>query len=718
MPYPSARVRSCVVVAVVVASAAAGLLIPRVTAQQAPPQTPAQGVATFRATARLVVQTVTVKDKDGHLVEGLTAKDFTVTEDGEPQKVSFAEFQRLSTTPSATPGTPSAEPLAPAPTPIAPPPAGAVAPTTDTKITASAPGDIPFRDKRLLVLYFDLTSMPTQDLQRAYNAARKFITTQMTPADLIAVIAFQGGGVRVKQNFTDAKDQLLDVVQRLAFGQDADGGMPSTLEEGTAFGQDDAEFAILNTDRQLSALQTAVEMLRPLPDQKALVYFASGLKLSGVDNQAQLRATTNAALRANVSIFPVDARGLVATSPLGDATRASAGGIAMFSGQAAGAAMSGFQRSQDTMFSLAKDTGGKAMLDYNDLSLGIVQAAQALTSYYIVGFYSPHTALDGKFHRVHITVTGLQAADVSYRQGYYADKEFAKFNEVDKERQLDEALRLENPVTDLTIAMELNYFQLNRAEYFIPVNVKIPGSELALARRRGAARTTIDFITEVKDDLGNTMQNVRDIADIKLSDETAAQLATHPIQYETGFTLLPGQYVLKFLARDAETGHIGTYQTTFVVPNLDREQTHVPTSSVVLSSQRVPPGEALFNLQKKEIQAANPMVFDGQKLIPSVTRVFSKSRTLYVFLQAYERSATSTEPLVAYVTFYRGEIKALETSPLPITEGLEPRSKAVPVRFSIPLDSLTPGRYDVQVTVVNPGGQKVTFWRAPIVVVQ
>ena len=131
---------------------------------------------------------------------------------------------------------------------------------------------------------------------------------------------------------------------------------------------------------------------------------------------------------------------------------------------------------------------------------------------------------------------------------------------------------LENPVTDITIAMEVNYFQLNRAEYFVPVAVKIPGSELALARRGGAQRTLIDFIGEVKDDYGITIQNVRDKLDIKLSDETAAQLATRPIQYETGFTLLPGKYVIKFLARDAETGRIGTYQTSFTIPNLNREE--------------------------------------------------------------------------------------------------------------------------------------------------
>jgi VWFA-related protein len=546
----------------------------------------------------------------------------------------------------------------------------------------------------------------------------------MSPADLVAVMGFQGGGVRVKQDFTDNKEQLLEVIQTLVFGEDKDGdGIPDTLEEGTAFGQDDAEFAILNTDRQLSALQTAVGMLRPLPDQKSLIYFSSGLALNGVDNQAQLRATTNAALRANVSLFPVDARGLVADAPLGDATKASPGGLAMFNGQTAGAVMTRFQRSQDTLYALAKDTGGKAMFDYNDLSLGIVQAAQAITSYYIIGFYSTHTALDGKFRRVKVTLANSPStvnAEASFQQGYYADKEFAKFSEADKERQLEDALMLENPVTEITIAMEVNYFQLNRAEYFVPVAVKIPGSELVLAKRRGAQRTLLDFIGEVKDEYGITIQNVRDKLDIKLSDDTAVQLGKRPVQYQTGFTLLPGKYVIKFLARDSETGRIGTFQAAFVIPNLNREEKRIPISTVVLSSQRQPVSDAIYSVQRtvsdKNV-TADPLIYDGQRLIPSVTRVFSKQRDMFVFLQAYERGATATEPLVAFVTFYKGDAKALETAPLPVVDGLDARSKAVPLRFSVPLEGLEAGRYDCQVTVLDPASQKAAFWRAPVVLV-
>jgi len=691
-----------------------------VAAQQTPNTPPAQGAPTFRTTTRLIVQTVSVTDRDGKPVEGLTAKDFVVTEDGEPQEISFVEFQRIESTAE---GVRPEQPAVSQPTPAAAQPASAAAtvqPTVPSQISTSQPGDIRYRNRRLVVLYFDLSAMPPPDLIRAYSSALRYIDTQMQPQDLLAIMTFQGGAVRVKQDFTDNRAALREVITTLIYGNDLDGdGIPDRPEDAaSAFGQDDAEFNIFNTDRQLSALQTTVAMLRPLPEQKSLVYFASGLRLNGVDNQAQLRATTNAAIRANVSLYPIDARGLVAQAPLGDATRPSPGGLGMFTGQLAQGIVTNFQRSQDTLYALAKDTGGKALLDFNDLSRGIVDAANAQTSYYILGYYSNHVAADGKFRRVRVSLAGGLSAGLSYRQGYFGDKEFAKFTAADKERQLEEALMLENPVTDITIAMEVNYFQLNRAEYFVPVAIKIPGSELALARRGGASRTLIDFIGEVKDDFGNTIQNLRDKLDIKLSDETASQLAKRPIEYETGFTLLPGKYVVKYLIRDAETGRMGTYQTSFTVPNLMREEKRVPISSVVLSSQRVPLGDAIYSVQQKvAAEAANPLVFEGQKLVPSVTRVFSKSRELYVFLQAYERGATTTQPLVAFVSFYRGGVKAFETPPLAVTEGLDARSKAVPLRFSVPLDRLAPGQYECQVTVLDPTGQKAAFWQAPIVLI-
>jgi hypothetical protein len=248
--------------------------------------------------------------------------------------------------------------------------------------------------------------------------------------------------------------------------------------------------------------------------------------------------------------------------------------------------------------------------------------------------------------------------------------------------------------------------------------MKVPGSEIALAKRGGAERAIIDFIGEIKDEYGSTIQNIRDKVDLKIGTETAQQLAKKPIAYDTGYTLLPGKYTIKVLARENETGRIGTYMTTFVIPNLNKEEKRVPISSVVLSSQRTPQSEALYNANAKDkVQVANPLVQDGQKLIPSVTRVFSKSRDMYIYLQAYEPTATTVQPIVAFVTFYRGQQKAFETPPLPVTEGLDNRLKTVPLKFSLALNDLHPGRYNCQVTVVDPTGGKASYWQAPVVLV-
>jgi hypothetical protein len=276
---------------------------------------------------------------------------------------------------------------------------------------------------------------------------------------------------------------------------------------------------------------------------------------------------------------------------------------------------------------------------------------------------------------------------------------------------------LGDPITDLTIAMEVNYFQLNRADYYVPVVLKIPGSELVLARRGGAERTVIDFIGEIKDEYNSTVQNIRDKVTIKVSGETVSQLAKRHIQYDTGYTLLPGTYTIKVLARDNETGRIGTYQSKFTIPNLNKEYKRIAISSVVLSSQRVDLKDALYTAGKDKEQLTNPLVQNGQKLIPSVTRVFSKAREMYVYLQAYNQTAPTVQPLVAFVTFYRGQTKAFETPPLPVTEGLNNRLKTVPLKFSIALNKLPAGKYDCQVTVIDPATHKAAFWHAPVMLV-
>ena len=276
---------------------------------------------------------------------------------------------------------------------------------------------------------------------------------------------------------------------------------------------------------------------------------------------------------------------------------------------------------------------------------------------------------------------------------------------------------LGDPVTDLSVALEINYFRMGRDRYFVPVAVKIPGTDIELARKSGAESTKLDFIGQVKDAKGMLQGTVRDEIPVKLKGDDVGQLSKRNLEYDTGFTLQPGTYTLKFLARENETGKMGTFETSFVVPDLTADQKYLPVSSVVLSYQREKLDAAVASVEKdKKLLAANPLVHDGQKLVPSVTKVFRKQQNLYVYLEAYQPGAEKTQMMVASLSFFRGDVRAFQSAPLAITEGLNAKAKSVPVRFSIPLGDLQPGRYTCQVSLVQPGAQKFAVWRSPVVV--
>jgi VWFA-related protein len=663
---------------------------------------------TITVGTRLIVQTVSVTDKSGKVIDGLTKDDFILTEDNVPQAISVFEFEKLDDTP----------PPSPRPISISPGVVAARGPaSSQTRIAPVAPGDSRYQDRRLLALYFDLPAVSGNDADRirAFEAALTFLEKHMSSADLVAIMTYAGEDVRVLQDFTDDRAQLHTILTALLNGADLS-------DYSFTFGQESGDFALFATDRQLAALQTAVKMLGVLNEKKSLIDFTTSIDVGGIDNQSQFRATLNAARRANVSIFPVDSRGLIASAPMGNANTRSPGGLAMYTGAAAMGMMQGISRSQDALYTLAADTGGKPLVDYNDLSMGIVNAQRANSSYYILGYYATNTARDGKLRRVKITLKSpeLKDAKLAYREAYWGDKEFTKFSGTDKERQLEEALALGDPITELPIAMEINYFQINRAEYFLPIAVRIPGSELVLAQKTGAKRTLIDFIGEIRNTYGTIIANIRDKVEIKTEGETASVLASSPVFYDSGYTVIPGEYIMKFLARNAETGRIGTFQTNFVVPNLNKEVLHLPISSVVLSSQRVAMTEAVFNAGKTKeakAQVANPLIEDGVKLVPNISRVFSKKRELYVYLQAYERDAETTKPLVVYATFFRGAERVLDTRPVIVAESMDPKSKAVPLKLTIPLEELSNGEYVWQLTVLDSTGQKAAFWQSAIEIV-
>jgi hypothetical protein len=382
----------------------------------------------------------------------------------------------------------------------------------------------------------------------------------------------------------------------------------------------------------------------------------------------------------------------------------------MYSGEAAGQTAAIFEQSQDGLYTLAADTGGKAWMNNNDLSLGIVQAQRACSSYYLIGYYTSNPEPDGKFRRIAISVKDRAEAKLEYGAGYYGDKVFAKLSSSDKERQLEEAFALENPITDIPLALAVYYFQLNADEYYVPVVVNIAGAELVSQRGGAGPRAVLDLIGEIKDRNGQTLKTLRDRVNPRLDGAEAAKLEAGVVEYDTGFTLLPGEYVIKLLVRDGGTGRIGTHIERFVVPDLNKAGGRMRVSSVILGGQRIKLSEALHTVGKDKRQLTNPLVRDGRKLVPSVTRVFDAREPLLVYLQTYQ----SEQPLTAYVGLYRSGAKVFEAPAAEFKAAQGKGWKITPVQFALAVDGLEAGRYACQVTVIDRTTGQTFFWRAPV----
>lgn len=662
-----------------------------------------------------MVVNATVLDRSGKPIENLTKNDFQLLEDGKAQTLLTCEIQRLETKPVAA-IEPQLKSREAAPEPPKP------APQTTDKTSK-------FQDRRLIVMLFDFSSMQPPEQIRSVDSAVKFLGSQMTASDMVSIMVF-GSALKTVQDFTDDRDLLISTIKKFHIGDSselagmADTGADSEDQSGT-FVADETEFNIFNTDRKLAALEDAARRLSPFPEKKALVYFSAGVEKTGVDNQSQLRATVNAAVRANVAFYPIDARGLTASAPGGDASQAGAVGSKLYSGAGQRSLRDSFHNQQETLFTLAADTGGKAMLDSNDLTLGIRQVQKDIESYYILTYQSANTAEDGKYRRIELKLAPKIAAlkpKLDYRKGYFAPTTFAKLSGSDKEAQLQRAIESENPVTDLPIAVEIDYFRLAKDKYFVPVSVEIPGYALAFRNKRSKAATELDFIAEVRDARGRPASSVRDTIPLKLDEATAGQVVRKNVQYDTGMTLAPGKYTLRFVARENGEGKVGTFETPFTIPDLASGNA-LRISSVIFSNQRGQQDAGVKN--SKQLMQQNPLVdASGQKIVPNIIRTFRPGQALYVYLEVYDPAVPENLPAAnvrvnsvsAGVALYDGNRKVFESQPVRVNRPDAKRAGVLPLRLEASLKDFKPGKYVCQVNVIDELGRKFAFPRIPLVV--
>ena len=644
----------------------------------------------------LVLTNVVVRDKrTGAAVKGLTAKDFTILENGKPQKIDTFDFQSID----------QATPLNEATV------SGKEGQLVLGKGTGVVTGDA-LRNHRLVVLFFDLTSMQPDDLTRSVEAAKNYINRQMQAADLVAAVSLDSA-LNVDQDFTANKQALLAAVSRYDSTEQAgfQAGAVSTtnqVEDASSFTPDETEYNDLNTDRQLYAIAQISKSLAYINQKKSLLYFSGGIQRDGIENQASLRSATNSAVRANLSIYSVDMRGLQAISPLGDASTGSLRGASSYNGQAFQNNLDANFNSQEVLSTLAADTGGKFYGDSNDFAPAFQAMENDTAEYYVIGFRSTNPARDGRYRKLQIK---LNRADVKlqYRPGYYAPADYQHSNHEDRERQLTEQLASDLPATDVPVYMAAYYFQLAPDRYYIPVSLIVPGSQIPFVKGGDRDKATIDIIGEVKDMAGRDEGEVRQT--VRLAIDQQQQVSRKNVQYTTNFTLPPGKYHVKFVVRENETGHMGSFETDLNVPDLSKVP--MKLSSVLLASQRQPAAKS---------KQANPLVQDGQLWVPNVAHVFRQDGHLYLLYEVYAPNAKTADAkaqsprLLTSIEFLSGSTKVFETPLVEATKLTDAARNTIAFQFDVPLKDLKPGQYTCQVNVIDDRAGAFSFPRTGVLV--
>ena len=662
-----------------------------------------QGGLVLKMSGDLVLTNVVARDrKTGEFARGLKPGDFSIYENGKRQQLSTFDFETVE----------MATPLREATV------SGLAAGASGSKaVVVTSPEEL--RNHRLIVMFFDLTSMQPEDLDRAVEAAQEFLRNKMQPADLVALVSL-GDTLKVDQDFTADKNALLHEVavyngtEGEGFAQGATANS-NQVEDSTGYTPDESEYNDLNTDRELFALRAVAKSLEKITEKKSLLYFSGGISRNGIENQASLRSAINAAVRSNLAIYSVDTRGLQAITPLGDASTGSLRGTGAFNGGALASNMNSNFATQEVMGTLSSDTGGKAFFDSNDFAPAFAQVQRDSSAYYAIGFHSSNPLRDGRFRKLTIKVNRPDLK-LEYRPGYYAPADFKHSGKEDRERDLAEQMASDLPATDMAVYLDALYFRLDENRFFVPVSLIVPGSQIPFVKGGDKDKATLDILGTVIDEGKRPIGQARET--VKLNLDSAQQARQKNIQYTTSFNLPPGKYHLKFVVRENQTGRMGSFEADITLPEMKKAplpQKQIQISSILLASMRQP--------SKKD----TPLVRGGQEYVPNISHVFRQDQHLYLLYEIYspahekpaENQPKGTKPginLLSSLELIQGSTKVYET-PLVQAKAVNVEGRdAVAIELDVPLAGLKPGQYLCQLNVIDDAAGSFAFPRFVVLV--
>ncbi len=567
---------------------------------------------------------------------------------------------------------------------------------------------------RSLVLFFDETSMEARDQIPVRQAAASFIDAEAGPNHRMAIMIFDGSA-RIVQNFTDNAGRLKDVLSQASFhglapsAADSDRSHdPSRLEEdrlsGPARASGNSLATAMEVRSMIRALTNLGTSLGVLPGRKIVILFTGTLPSSS-DQRAEMREAVDAANKSGVAFYPVDVRPVFAQTDPGDAPspgerlpnysqRGGPGGGPQGDSDPLNSPLpdSG-SGSQQLLFGLANGTGGFVVRNTTDLLGGLQNIAQEQDQYYALTYVAPESKED-TCHSLRVKVD-RKGTKVRARTSYCTAKPLDLLAGTTTSSELEKRAAAADNGT-IPASVQLPYFYLSPNVARVNLAMEIPPAALQFEKEKGKLHAEMDLLGVASLPDGSVGARFSDAVKFDLTQAEVEKLKEKPFHYEKEFKIAPGQYhfTLAFSSGGQSFGKLEAPLDVEV-----RKVGELALSGVALSKEAHPaadvglvPGAALMG-------GRTPLVAQGMQVVPAGSNQFTRSEQAFFYFEVYNPNPASVNAEVRILDRKSGAVK-WQSGQVKVSA---PQQGGV-----LPLNSLDPGTYRLEVSVVDPSGNRLT----------
>ena len=543
----------------------------------APEMTSHDAAANFKVNVRLVEVHVVARDSRGKAIGTLQREDFQLFDDKKPQVITRFSVQRPGL--QITREQQTSQPLN----------------STATETNAAA---APNLAERYIAYVFDDVHMEFGDLAISRQAAERNLKT-LRPTDRAAIFTISGQN---NLDFTDDQAKLRDALGRMLprpfagkrvndcpkmtyyiadliqnkndpqalaavtadvldcqFNNDpkmqtmAQNVAQTAAAQGVSAGEADTHLALIS-------LKDVVRRVSALPGERCLVLVSPGFitpqQEYDVDN------IIDRAMRANITISALDARGLYVVMPGGDITERVSGN-AQVAGIEGLYQLSSASADDDVMAELADATGGVFFHNNNDLAEGFRRVASTPEYYYVLAFSPQNLKLNGRFHNLKVTLKTTEKYSIQARRGYFAPKQL-NGPEQEAKQEIEDALFSREELHDLPIDLHTQFFKPSDTEAKLTVLAHVDVKQLHFRKADGRNNSNLTIVAGIFDRNGNLVVGNEKVLQMRLKDETLAKMDPG-LSVKSNFDVKPGSYLVRLVVRDAE-GQIAAENGAIQIP--------------------------------------------------------------------------------------------------------------------------------------------------------